>query len=231
MNQEPINLFNDYSSLVVASMSCNNKRKLRSQQNRKRVRNSLTNENMAKTQTTAQFTFKSLIKLFTGNHNQNNKQRDEIDENNKLLVPSALSLSSTNNSSVESTSSASSTHEHQINPNKHHQPSRRSSSPIVSLKNQVQRQSTLSNISSMKLIKVNLNHTNNNNNINNSSNNGPSNNTYGFTVVGYCPCQIGKVESNSLAQLAGLLAGDIIVKVNGKNVCRATCDSIAKMIK
>jgi hypothetical protein len=184
-----------------------------------------------KTQTTAQFTFKNLIKLFTGNHNQNNnnKQRDEIDESNKVLVPSALSLSSANNSSIESnsTSSASSTHEHPLKAKPQRKQSRRSSSPILCLKNQVQRQSTLSNISSMKLIKVNLNPNNNNN----SNNNGSNNNTYGFTVIGYCPCQIGKVESNSLAQLAGLLVGDIIVKVNGKNVCRATCDSIVKMIK
>lgn len=53
----------------------------------------------------------------------------------------------------------------------------------------------------------------------------------GFTIVGYCPCQIGKVESNSIAFNAGLTAGDLIIKINGKNVSRATCDSIVKIIK
>lgn len=53
----------------------------------------------------------------------------------------------------------------------------------------------------------------------------------GFTVVGYCPCQVSKVENDSIAQTSGLMAGDLIIKINGKNVSRATCDSIVKLIK
>jgi C-terminal processing protease CtpA/Prc len=53
----------------------------------------------------------------------------------------------------------------------------------------------------------------------------------GFTIIGYCPCQIGKVEPNSIAFNAGLQAGDLIIKINGKNVSRATSDSIIKIIK
>ncbi|CAF0784269.1 unnamed protein product [Brachionus calyciflorus] len=55
--------------------------------------------------------------------------------------------------------------------------------------------------------------------------------TFGFTVQGYCPCQVGKIEKNSISELQGLLPGDLIVKINGKNVSRATCDSVVKLIK
>lgn len=36
---------------------------------------------------------------------------------------------------------------------------------------------------------------------------------------------------DSIAQHAGLLVGDFLIKINGKNVSRATCDSIVKIIK
>ncbi len=75
---------------------------------------------------------------------------------------------------------------------------------------------------------------------------------YGFTVIGYCPCQIGKIDKglfsilqfrlkkqkimyifiiDSIADKAGLFSGDLILKINGKNVSRATCHSIVKIIK
>ena len=53
----------------------------------------------------------------------------------------------------------------------------------------------------------------------------------GFTVAGYCPCHVAKLETDSLAARAGLQIGDLIIKINGKNVSRAKCDSIAKIIK
>jgi C-terminal processing protease CtpA/Prc len=36
---------------------------------------------------------------------------------------------------------------------------------------------------------------------------------------------------DSVAELNGLMQGDIIIKINGKNVARATRDSIVKIIK
>jgi hypothetical protein len=36
---------------------------------------------------------------------------------------------------------------------------------------------------------------------------------------------------DSIAENAGLLPGDLIIKINGKNVSRATCYSIVKIIK
>ena len=54
---------------------------------------------------------------------------------------------------------------------------------------------------------------------------------YGFTISGYCPCQVDKVEADSIAYKAGLLVGDLIIKINSNNVARATIPSIVKMIK
>jgi C-terminal processing protease CtpA/Prc len=53
----------------------------------------------------------------------------------------------------------------------------------------------------------------------------------GFTLAGYCPCYVAKLESNSSASKAGLMLGDLIIKINGKNVSRAKCDSIVRIIK
>lgn len=55
--------------------------------------------------------------------------------------------------------------------------------------------------------------------------------SFGFTIHGYCPCQVGKVEKNSVSEQSGLMPGDLIIKINGKNVSRATCDSVVKLIK
>jgi hypothetical protein len=54
---------------------------------------------------------------------------------------------------------------------------------------------------------------------------------FGFTIVGYCPCQIGRVETNSIAYKAGLQYGDQIIKIDAENVSRATSESIVKLIK
>ena len=55
--------------------------------------------------------------------------------------------------------------------------------------------------------------------------------TLGFTLAGYCPCHIAKLESNSSAASAGLQVGDLVIKINGKNVSRAKCESIVKIIR
>ncbi|RNA32638.1 Regulator of G- signaling 3 [Brachionus plicatilis] len=55
--------------------------------------------------------------------------------------------------------------------------------------------------------------------------------SFGFTIHGYCPCQVGKVEKSSPSELSGLMPGDLIIKINGKNVSRATCDSVVRLIK
>lgn len=53
----------------------------------------------------------------------------------------------------------------------------------------------------------------------------------GFTLAGYCPCHVAKLEANSIAALVGLQVGDLIIKINDKNVSRAKCESIIKIIK
>ncbi|CAF1164205.1 unnamed protein product [Didymodactylos carnosus] len=54
---------------------------------------------------------------------------------------------------------------------------------------------------------------------------------FGFTVVGQCPTFVGRVDNNSSAAVAGLRAGDYIVKINGKNVSRAQKDTVSHLIK
>ena len=58
-----------------------------------------------------------------------------------------------------------------------------------------------------------------------------TNASFGFTIHGYCPCQVGKVEKNSISEQAGVMPGDLIIKINGRNVSRATCDSVVRLIK
>jgi hypothetical protein len=55
--------------------------------------------------------------------------------------------------------------------------------------------------------------------------------TYGFTLSNSCPCQVSKVGLNSIAHRSGLRCGDFISRVNKVNVSRASCESVAKMIK
>jgi len=55
--------------------------------------------------------------------------------------------------------------------------------------------------------------------------------SYGFTITNNCPCMIGKVDSNKQAYMAGLRAGDYLSMINNKNVSRATCESVVKLIK
>ena len=55
--------------------------------------------------------------------------------------------------------------------------------------------------------------------------------SYGFTITGNCPCMIGKVDTQKNAFQVGLRPGDFIASLNGRNVSRATCDSVVKLIK
>jgi C-terminal processing protease CtpA/Prc len=82
------------------------------------------------------------------------------------------------------------------------------------------------------ILKITIDRTNANDNSNASSmQSAASGLCYGFTVTGYCPCQIGKVDKDSLAEQSGLAPGDMLIKINGKNVARATRDTIVKIIK
>ena len=54
---------------------------------------------------------------------------------------------------------------------------------------------------------------------------------FGFTVTGSCPCIVGKVDPEKQAFQQGLRPGDYIVKIHDKNVSRATCESVVKLIK
>ena len=54
---------------------------------------------------------------------------------------------------------------------------------------------------------------------------------FGFTVTGYSPVQVGRVDSSSMAFSAGLCAGDFIVRINGQNVSRSRAESVAKLVK
>ncbi|CAD5115498.1 DgyrCDS4466 [Dimorphilus gyrociliatus] len=54
---------------------------------------------------------------------------------------------------------------------------------------------------------------------------------YGFSVAGYCPVYISKIEKGSPAHLAGLQDEDLIVRVNSVNVSRSSAQSIAKIIR
>ena len=55
--------------------------------------------------------------------------------------------------------------------------------------------------------------------------------SYGFTITGNCPCMVGKVDTQKNAFQVGLRPGDFIASLNGRNVSRATCDSVVKLIK
>ena len=55
--------------------------------------------------------------------------------------------------------------------------------------------------------------------------------SYGFTITNNCPCMVGKVDSSKQAYSAGLRAGDFLSMINNKNVSRATCESVVKLIK
>ncbi|CAF0872471.1 unnamed protein product [Brachionus calyciflorus] len=58
-----------------------------------------------------------------------------------------------------------------------------------------------------------------------------SSNSYGFVIAGYCPCHVETIVENSIAEKFGLKKGDLIIKVNEVNCCRARIKSILSLIK
>lgn len=54
---------------------------------------------------------------------------------------------------------------------------------------------------------------------------------YGFIIAGYCPCHVETVVENSIAFNACLQKGDLIMKVNDVNCCRARIKSILSLVK
>lgn len=58
-----------------------------------------------------------------------------------------------------------------------------------------------------------------------------SDESYGFTMGGYCPCFVENVEYNSISYLAGVKPSDVIMKINDVNCCRATLKTCLSLIK
>ena len=54
---------------------------------------------------------------------------------------------------------------------------------------------------------------------------------FGFTISGSCPVSVCRVDKGSSAEVAGLKPGDCIVRIDGLNVSRSTCDSVARIIR
>jgi hypothetical protein len=55
-------------------------------------------------------------------------------------------------------------------------------------------------------------------------------NEYDFTISGYCPSYVYNINVASVAYKQGLRNGDLIIKINNINCCRATLKSIQKLI-
>jgi len=55
--------------------------------------------------------------------------------------------------------------------------------------------------------------------------------SFGFTVTGSCPVQVGRVTSQSAAAEAGMRRGDLIERVDGINVSRSAADSVASLVR
>ena len=53
----------------------------------------------------------------------------------------------------------------------------------------------------------------------------------GCAIAGYCPCYIESVDEESSARVSGLRRGDLLVKVNGVNCCRATLKTVLSLLK
>ena len=54
---------------------------------------------------------------------------------------------------------------------------------------------------------------------------------FGFTIAGYCPCYIEKIQEKSIAAKAGLREKDLIMKINNVNCCRATLKTTLNLMK
>lgn len=66
----------------------------------------------------------------------------------------------------------------------------------------------------------------------NSSEPGPTTSTqYGFIIAGYCPSYVENITEDSLSFRCGLKKGDLLIRINDINCCRATLKSILSLIK
>lgn len=54
---------------------------------------------------------------------------------------------------------------------------------------------------------------------------------FGFQLHGQCPAVVSQVLEGSAAEAAGLQRGDLVERVNGRNVSRSAADSIAEIIR
>lgn len=73
--------------------------------------------------------------------------------------------------------------------------------------------------------------TSNTNGNNSGSNESVSVSTYGMVIGGYCPCHVERVVDGSVSFGAGVRRGDLIVRVNGVNCCRARLKSVLGLIR
>lgn len=53
----------------------------------------------------------------------------------------------------------------------------------------------------------------------------------GMTIAGYCPCHVEAVADASPAARAGVRRGDLIMRVNDVNCCRARLKSVLALVK
>ena len=54
---------------------------------------------------------------------------------------------------------------------------------------------------------------------------------FGFTINGSCPVTVCRVDPGSSGDVAGVKTGDCIVRIDGLNVSRSACDSVARIIR
>jgi hypothetical protein len=64
-----------------------------------------------------------------------------------------------------------------------------------------------------------------------STANSTTSTNYGFIIAGYCPCHVENVLENSVAERAGVRKGDLIIKINDTNCCRARIKTLLALIK
>lgn len=58
-----------------------------------------------------------------------------------------------------------------------------------------------------------------------------SNHGFGFTLHGRSPAVVGQVLDGSAADKAGLRQGDLVERVNGRNVSRSAANRVADIVR
>ncbi|XP_055896512.1 uncharacterized protein LOC106061993 isoform X2 [Biomphalaria glabrata] len=56
-------------------------------------------------------------------------------------------------------------------------------------------------------------------------------NGFGFSFVDEFPPKVGRVDRASPAEQAGVKKGDMVIRINGQNVSRSTCEGVAHLVK